>query len=121
MSVLQRSWRIFWILVSSGMTDGRLISTKSGDSFAEGRRKHCIFSFMTPLGIVLGIAFSILATSMTATQVEAVFDALAAETFLYIAVLDIIGEVFEKKENRWIKFVLIVVTFGFMALIAIWT
>ena len=120
-------------LVSSAIIFIAIIAHKSSAAFALGvslkkaeipsRRAAgsiAFFSFMTPLGIVLGAAFSMLATSMTATQIEAVFDALAAGTFLYIAVLDIIGEVFEKKEDRWMKFALIVVAFGFMALIAIW-
>ncbi len=79
------------------------------------------FSFMTPLGIVLGTAFAAAATSTAATQAEAIFDALAAGTFLYIAILDIIEEVFKKGEQQWLKFMLTVAAFGLMALIALWT
>jgi zinc transporter 1/2/3 len=79
------------------------------------------FSFMTPLGIVLGAVFSRMATSTGATKIEGVFDALAAGTFLYIATLDIIQEVFEKREGRRLNFMLVIAGFGLMALIGIWT
>jgi hypothetical protein len=49
---------------------------------------------MTPLGIGIGVTFSSLAASGTATKIEAVFDGLAAGTFLCVAVIDIIEEVF---------------------------
>ena len=79
------------------------------------------FSLMTPLGIVRGAIFSRMATSTGATKIEGVFDALAAGTFLYIATLDIIQEVFEKEEDRGLNFMLVIVSFGLMALIGIWT
>lgn len=52
---------------------------------------------------------------------EAIFDALAAGSFVYVAVLDIIGEAFADKVNLGIKF--LVLTAGFLgpALLAMWT
>jgi zinc transporter 1/2/3 len=79
------------------------------------------FCCMTPLGIVLGTAFTSLLTSRMATGTEAIFDALAAGTFLYVGALDIVEEVFAKRERRWLKFILLAAAFGFMALMAIWT
>ena len=76
---------------------------------------------MTPLGIVMGSILSSIDSSRTATWFEAVFDALAAGTFIYIAILDIINEVFEKPEKRWAKFSLLIIGFVLMALIAIWS
>jgi zinc transporter 1/2/3 len=80
-----------------------------------------IFTCMTPLGIVLGSAFSALLQGSAAYGVEAVFDGLAAGTFLYIAILDIMVEVFLAKEDRWTHFFLMALGFAVMALIAVWT
>ena len=78
-------------------------------------------SAMTPLRVILGTAFSTILSGTANAAFEAVFDALAAGTFLYIAVVDIIEEVFEQSLDRWIKVLLISCGFGLMALIAIWT
>jgi len=51
----------------------------------------------------------------------AVFDALAAGTFLYVAVLDIIQQEFAHARDRGIKFVLLSFGLGLMAVLAIWT
>ena len=120
-------------LISSAIIFIAIIAHKSSAAFALGvsMKKSLIpsrrfigiivfFSFMTPLGIIFGVIFSQVATGMTSTQIEGIFDALAAGTFIYIAVMDIIQEVFEKSENRWLKFMLVVISFSFMALIAIW-
>ncbi len=80
-----------------------------------------IFSCMTPLGIILGSAFSTLLKGKAAYFVEAVFDGLAAGTFLYIAILDIMVEVFLHRKDRWINYVLMALGFSIMALIAVWT
>ena len=53
---------------------------------------------------------------------EAVFDALAAGTFLYIALLDILEEEFRAStSHRMGKFFLVLAGFALMALVAIWT
>lgn len=79
------------------------------------------FSAMTPLGLVLGTFFSTIFSGKTDIAFEAVFDALAAGTFLYIAIVDIIEEVFQEPHDRWLKTLLIMSGFGLMALIANWT
>ena len=79
------------------------------------------FTLMTPLGILIGSIFSSIESSNTNIYFEAIFDALATGTFIYIAVLDIINEVFKKAENRWIKFSILIIGFLLMATIAIWT
>ncbi len=81
----------------------------------------CFFSTMTPLGVILGTVFSTMFSGKTDAAFEAVFDALAAGTFLYVAVVDIIEEVFDRPHDRWLKVLLIMSGFGLMALIAIWT
>lgn len=80
-----------------------------------------LFSCMTPLGIILGSIFSTMLKGKAAYAVEAVFDGLAAGTFLYIAILDIMVEVFLHREDRWVKYFLMALGFAVMALIAIWT
>jgi zinc transporter 1/2/3 len=80
-----------------------------------------LFSCMTPLGIILGSLFSTMLKGKAAYGVEAIFDGLAAGTFLYIAILDIMVEVFHESENRWNHFILMALGFAIMALIAVWT
>lgn len=79
------------------------------------------FAAMTPLGLGLGTAFSTTLSSNATAGFEALFDSLATGTFLYIAVVDIMEEVFKKPSDRWIKVVVISSGFSLMALIAIWT
>ena len=78
------------------------------------------FAIMTPLGLGLGTAFAASLSSHAANGFEAIFDALAAGTFLYIAVVDIMEDVFKKAADRWTKTLLIASGFSLMALIAIW-
>lgn len=79
------------------------------------------FSVMTPLGVALGVLFTATFTDRTSTLLEAIFDGLAAGTFIYVAVVDIIKEVFDQPLERWNKILLIAAGFSLMALIAIWT
>ena len=78
------------------------------------------FSCMAPLGVVLGKILSTLVSTGAITTFEAIFDALAAGTFLYVAISDIIGETFESRADALGKFLLLSTGFGFMALMAIW-
>jgi len=84
-------------------------------------RLIAFFSFMTPLGIILGRIAMTMMTGRDAQVFEAVFDALAAGTFLYVAVMDILGEAFERPDRRWVKFGAVTLGLGLMALVAIWT
>lgn len=79
------------------------------------------FACMTPLGVILGWGFMYFLTGRAEEVFEAVFDALAAGTFLYIALLDIMQEEFSVAEGHGIKFLLVLAGFGVMALVAIWT
>jgi zinc transporter 1/2/3 len=76
---------------------------------------------MTPIGVLAGLAFSRALSGQTAVILEAVFDALAAGTFVYVAVLDIIDESFAQKVDLGIKFALLTAGFLGMALLAVWT
>jgi len=79
------------------------------------------FSCMTPLGVLLGFWFSRLLEGPPAILVEAVFDSLAAGSFIYVAVLDIIDEAFADKVDLRAKFAVLLAGFLGMALLALWT
>ncbi len=111
-----------------------IIAHKGGAAFALGismiragvlKRRHIkvilLFSIMTPLGIFLGSALSRAFGSSTGQVLEGVFDSLAAGTFIYVAVLDIIEEEFSISGNELLKFIAILAGLGLMALLAVWT
>jgi zinc transporter 1/2/3 len=72
------------------------------------------FSLMTPIGILFGTYFS----GSISAGFESMFDALAAGTFLYVAIVGIMEEVFENRKDLWIKSFFIIIGFGLMALLA---
>ncbi|AGF77896.1 putative divalent heavy-metal cations transporter [Desulfocapsa sulfexigens DSM 10523] len=94
---------------------------ENGFSLSLHVRLICFFALMAPLGVVLGTIFSALFSGKAALLFEAVFDALAAGTFLYVACADVMEEVFRKSGDNWRKVILIICGFFLMALIAIWT
>ena len=64
-----------------------------------------IFSSMTPLGIVLGTVASGLLDGAVAVLIEASFNALAAGTFIYVAILDVINAEMSRIDDRVAHFV----------------
>lgn len=80
-----------------------------------------LFSIMTPLGIFLGSVLGSAFSSNTGKLLEGIFDSLAAGTFIYVAVLDIIEEEFSIPGNELLKFLSIVAGLSLMAVLAIWT
>lgn len=80
-----------------------------------------VFSSATPIGILLGIVVMSVVTGHTAQLFEALFDALAAGTFLYVAVIDIIGEEFSGKQRPLLTFTLVSMGLAVMAIVAAWT
>lgn len=80
------------------------------------------FSCITPIGIGLGAIMGDVLSHGDGEIVEAVFDSLAAGSFLYIAALDIIQEEFGEHDRSHIPgFVALITGLGLMALIAVWT
>jgi solute carrier family 39 (zinc transporter), member 1/2/3 len=79
-----------------------------------------MFSFMTPLGILLGILLAHILTGKAVEFSIAVFDALAAGTFLYVAIMEIFSEEFSKKKFISLKLFLAISGLLLMALLAIW-
>lgn len=121
-------------ILASAVLFVAIIAHKGGAAFALGismirggviKRRHIkvilLFSIMTPLGIFLGSALSRSFGSSTGQILEGVFDSLAAGTFLYVAVLDIIEEEFSIPGNELLKFLSIIAGLSLMAILAIWT
>lgn len=79
------------------------------------------FAATTPVGILLGWWFMEVLSGRAEMAFEAVFDGLAAGTFIYIAAVDILEGEFSAKESNTLKFGSVVAGFGLMALVAIWT
>lgn len=79
-----------------------------------------LFSLTTPLGIGMGAGFSAMAAGSGEALFEAVFDGLAAGTFIYIAALDIIDDEFSGPGRRRLKYLLFAAGLGLMALLALW-
>lgn len=112
-----------------------ILAHKSAAGFALGVSLHRIgtdlkrargliigFSVMTPLGIILGTAISAILDSTGEQIFEALFDAIAAGTFLYIASMDIIREEFlPPRHDRRIKWLWAAIGLTLMAIVAIWT
>lgn len=80
-----------------------------------------LFSCMTPIGVITGLGFSQALSGPTALLLEGIFDALAAGSFVYVAVLDIIDEAFADKVDLGTKFAVLMTGFLGMALLAVWT
>lgn len=80
----------------------------------------CFFCFMTPLGIVIGSGMTAMMTGSTESLVTSIFDALAAGTFLYVALIDIVEHEFARPESRRLKFNLVLSGLGMMAILAVW-
>lgn len=99
-----------------------------GISFQEaqlGTKKYysllAFFSIMTPLGVLLGAVLNKLLLSQTSLELEATFDGLAGGTFIYVASTDILGSLFADHQMQGFKYVLTMLGYGLMALLAIWS
>ena len=79
-----------------------------------------MFSIMTPFGILIGVLLSHVLEGSAVQFSIAVFDALAAGTFLYIAIMDIFNEEFKEKRYTYLKLLFAVLGLLLMALLAIW-
>ncbi len=103
-----------------------------------------IFSLMTPAGIALGTVASGLLEGRSATLFEGSFNALAAGTFVYVAVLDVLDAEMSRindriahyvrsaligqddvpmprpDRDRPLKFLLVLAGIGSMAVLALW-
>ena len=95
---------------------------KAGMARAQAWGLIATFSCITPLGILVGVLLGNLLASEDGEIVEAVFDSLAAGSFLYIAALDIIQDEFGKRTHSHVPALMALLAgLGLMALIAVWT
>ena len=103
-----------------------------------------VFVLMTPLGILLGTVASNMLEGPAATVIEGSFNALAAGTFIYVAILDVIDAEMSRFDDRvarfvsralmgegdvampvrdtdrFLKFLLVIAGLGSMAVLGIW-
>jgi zinc transporter 1/2/3 len=93
----------------------------SGVGAARQRGILALFVTMTPLGLLAGTIASATLSGQAALLIEGTFNALAAGTFIYVAVLDIIDEELAKSDDKLAMFALIVAGIALMALLAVWT
>lgn len=93
---------------------------RAGVSLRQTAPVAAFFSSMTPLGILAGTGADMLISSDGRLVFEAVFNSIGAGTFLYIATLDIIRTEFELPGDNWQKWLLAVLGFSIMALLAVW-
>ena len=112
-----------------------ILAHKSAAGFALGVSLHRIdiplarartlilgFAVMTPIGILLGTAVSAILDATGEQIFEALFDAIAAGTFVYIASLDILREEFlPPRRDRWTRWLWALIGLLLMAVVAIWT
>jgi zinc transporter 1/2/3 len=80
-----------------------------------------LFAAMTPLGVAVGASLGAALSNESAQWFEGTFDALAAGTFLYIAVVDLVEDEFSKPQDVALKFAMVLLGIAIMALVALWT
>ena len=102
------------------------------------------FSVMTPLGILLGTVAGEVLEGRAAILFEGSFNAIAAGTFIYVAVMDVLDAELsrerdriahyvrsaligdddvpmpERDTDRWLKFALVLIGIGTMAVLGLW-
>lgn len=111
----------FAIIAHKGAAGFALGTALSGDDATRARRTIVLFSITTPIGVGLGTLLSVMLQGRDAMLAEGLFDGLAAGTFLYIALVDIVGDAFGARQYSVPKFILLGAGFALMAAIAIWT
>lgn len=79
------------------------------------------FSLTTPVGVVLGLWLLNRLSNSNGPLVEGIFDALAAGTFIYVAVFEILSQEFRKHGHGNAKLVAMILGVALMAIVALWT
>ncbi|KAM4809104.1 zinc transporter ZIP2 [Rhinophrynus dorsalis] len=77
------------------------------------------FSFMSPLGITIGIIVTLKKTTVI-TLVQAVLEGISSGTFVYVTFLEILPQELNTEDRPLMKVLFIVIGFTVMAVIAIW-
>ena len=86
----------------------------------QAKRLIILFSFMSPLGILVGTGLDSFLHERSGRLVEGIFDALAAATFIYVATIEIIGTEFKNETSLLAKFACLVLGLAIMAVVALW-
>lgn len=123
-TTLMASLAIFIAIIAHKGAAAFALGSSLRDGGITGRahlRLIILFAIMTPLGIGMGSLFGRLLSGADARTFEALFDALAAGTFLYVGIMDILAGLFHKPGSAWQKVALVLSGFMLMALVAIWT
>jgi len=102
-------------LITSGTV---FLSTMALYIFGGGVINDFAFAFL--IGILTGTWFASFLAGHVLVVFEAIFDALAAGTFFYIAVMDILSEEFHDSSGRWSRFAMAIAGFAVMAVVAVW-
>lgn len=91
---------------------------KSGMESKIFARTLVVFSLTTPTGILLGSFLASTLTGGKADLIEGTFDAVAAGTFLYVAIMEILAEEFSHHEQEVLKYGLTLVGVTVMLILA---
>ena len=78
------------------------------------------FALMTPLGIIIGKVLGDHLSHTSSNLFEGIFDGLAAGTFIYIAIVDIMRDAFKTPGQKILKYFVLIAGVAVMAVIAIW-
>lgn len=106
-----------------------ILAHKSSAAFALGLRtlkpnywrRMLAFSLMTPLGVVLGLILTTFLRQHSGQHFEAIFDAAAAGTFLYIALAEILPTELTKAASVHKAILIALLGLGLMAVLAVYT
>jgi len=94
---------------------------RSGFDRTQYIRLILLFASMTPLGILLGAGLDHMLEEKHGRLFEGIFDCLAAGTFLYVAIIELIGKEFAAQKGMGFKlFLMLSMGLGLMVAIAVW-
>ncbi len=135
---------MFGILFHKGSAAFALIVTAHAAGNRALWQTLALFSVMTPIGIVLGTVAGEVLQGRASLVFEGSFNALAAGTFVYVAVMDVLDAELsrerdriahyvrsaligdddvpmpEQDRDRWLKFALVLIGIAVMAIMSIW-
>jgi zinc transporter 1/2/3 len=83
-------------------------------------RQSLLYAAMTPFGIVIGIVVSTSLSGDGESMAEAIFDGLAAGSFIYIATFGILKREFSESARLVAKFVAALAGVALIAVVSIW-
>ncbi|MCH8322583.1 MAG: ZIP family metal transporter [Proteobacteria bacterium] len=114
---------LFAVLAHKSTAALALAISFNKENIPAGRTRNLLWMFYTttPIGILLGTWWAALLEGPAEAKFEGIFDALAAGTFFYIAVMDILSGEFKGATQRWARYAMAVLGFSVMAIVAVWT